>query len=169
MPGRTGAWRCATQPINYRCTFFMCHVLLISELHPLCTVYTTIAPRVLHFSAVHFNQQWAPIAFNLPISFAIWDLTWVLILGMEWGFPICFTTRNRIGICPLVCRLVFAHNFYSSEWNGNLSMSFATRNEKWICPWTIWPWSSFNLVPRPPRFYVASVEKNLCDKIWEED
>jgi len=25
----------------------------ISELHPLCTVCTTIAPRVLHFSAVH--------------------------------------------------------------------------------------------------------------------
>jgi len=31
----------------------VCRVLLISELHPLCTVCTTIAPRVLHFSAVH--------------------------------------------------------------------------------------------------------------------
>ena len=32
----------------------VCCVLLISELHPLCTVRTTIAPRVLHFSAVHY-------------------------------------------------------------------------------------------------------------------
>ena len=33
--------------------------VLISELHPLCTVCTTIAPRVLHFSAVHsvFNRD----------------------------------------------------------------------------------------------------------------
>ena len=55
MPGRTGVQRCATQPINYRCTFFMCvvYILLISELHLLCTVCTTIVPRVLHFSAVH--------------------------------------------------------------------------------------------------------------------
>ena len=29
------------------------YILLISEVHPLCTVCTTIAPRVLHFSAVH--------------------------------------------------------------------------------------------------------------------
>ena len=33
---------------------YVYHVLLISELHPLCTVCTTIAPRVLHFSAVHY-------------------------------------------------------------------------------------------------------------------
>ena len=32
----------------------VCRVLLISELHPLCTVCTTIAPRVLHFSAVDY-------------------------------------------------------------------------------------------------------------------
>ena len=52
MPGRTGARRCATQPINYRCTIFIC-VVYSWYLHPLCTVCTTIAPRVLHFSAVH--------------------------------------------------------------------------------------------------------------------
>ena len=37
MPGRMGAQRCATQPINYRCTFFMC-VMYSWYLHPLCTV-----------------------------------------------------------------------------------------------------------------------------------
>jgi len=33
----------------------VCRLLLTSELHPLCTVCTTIAPRVLHFSAVHLE------------------------------------------------------------------------------------------------------------------
>ena len=34
------------------CTFFLC-VAYSWYLHPLCTVCTTMAPRVLHFSAVH--------------------------------------------------------------------------------------------------------------------
>jgi len=55
----------------------VCRVLPISELHPLCTVCTTIAPRVLHFSAVHFinvlenlitvgmqSRQWDSTVFN---------------------------------------------------------------------------------------------------------
>ena len=53
-----------------------------------------------------------------------------LKLGMERDLPICFATQNGMGICPLVCRLVFAHNVYSSEWNRNLSMSYVTQNEK---------------------------------------
>jgi len=37
----------------------VCRVLLISELHLLCTVCTTIAPMVLHFSAVHLSMSFA--------------------------------------------------------------------------------------------------------------
>jgi len=58
MPGRTGARRCATQPINYRCT--------LSELHPLCTVCTTTAPRVLHFSAVHYTLKPVSLGGSCP-------------------------------------------------------------------------------------------------------
>jgi len=40
-------------------TFFMC-VMYSLNLHPLCTVCTTIVPRVLHFSAVHLYGCFFP-------------------------------------------------------------------------------------------------------------
>ena len=95
MPGRTGARQCATQPINYRCTYFMC-VMYSWYLHPLCTVCTTIAPRVLHFSAVQFkcngdleNSQGLYAVFNEKIPFA-------------WAtYNKCLRTTD----CNLVCSL----------------------------------------------------------------
>jgi len=41
MPGRTGARRWATQPINYRCTFFMC---VVYSWYLSCTLYALCAP-----------------------------------------------------------------------------------------------------------------------------
>jgi len=53
IPGRTGVRQCATNPsiIGARSSCVSCvYMYSISELHPLCTVYITIAPRVLHFA-----------------------------------------------------------------------------------------------------------------------
>jgi len=51
----------------------------ISELHPLCTVCTTIAPRVLHFSAVHFLEA---SGFNrlILLKFVTYKLKLQLVL-----------------------------------------------------------------------------------------
>ena len=50
----------------------------------------------------------------------------------------------------------FIHELCNSEWKVNLPINKLAMK-------------FFNLIPRPPRFYVAAMEKNLCDKIWEED
>jgi len=118
MPGRTGSRRCATQPIYYRCT--------LSELHPLCTVCTTIAPRVLHFSAVHYLFEICDQAINLqlqnlqstPVLLYVRQYTLsfnLLTAGCEWH------TRKQ------------AHN-------GAFHVQSRSRGGVPRCDWLPWSW-----------------------------
>ena len=84
MPGRTGARRCATRPINYRCTFFMC-IVYSWYLHPLCTVCTTIAPRVLHFSAVHIIHVSIYPKMHVVCKKSIY-LLHAIHYGLQWKY-----------------------------------------------------------------------------------
>jgi len=50
-PFHSVPFRSLVTTLGTRLILHVCRVLLISELHPVCT---TIAPRVLHFSTVHY-------------------------------------------------------------------------------------------------------------------
>ena len=127
MPGRTGARQCATQPINYRCTYFMC-VMYSWYLHPLCTVCTTIAPRVLHFSAVQFkcngdleNSQGLYAVFNEKIPFA-------------WAtYNKCLRTTDCNFVCSLEHTALFMLSIHSPDNVFMVMVSIFISNHSHFC------------------------------------
>ena len=131
MPGRTGARRCATQPIKFWCTFFMC-VVYSWYLHPLCTVCTTIAPRVLHFNAVHIIH----VSLIYPKMHVVCkksnylllfitdqdcsesiicsiDRAWVTVCDNNWDmYRVCHITITIVGIQELITKQTGEHTNY---------------------------------------------------------
>ena len=112
MPSRTGAWQCTTQPINYRCAFFMC-VVYSWYLHPLSTVCTTIAPRVLHFSAVHFYFNWLILQYRVALRppkdcsvriklmadrMAMENAVWLVIWPIKLPCPYCALPSHLLNV-----------------------------------------------------------------------